>query len=290
MSNFISSISPAGLREMPPVSKHQRLHRLRRAVVAQHDQLRRLVGAVRHREQSAHAELLHVGPFQYREAELELARELFRLVGEVGRRADVRRQIAERLRQIGAVGDRPCLGQRLRERRLGAERQHHAFERGGWRGGLLLRLQLVETIERVAQAEHRMAHVPGERLRRHFRLDEEQRRVLRAELAQRRCCAAHRVAELRRTEILARAERDEQHALGGDAGQAAQQQRRAGLCRKVCKRLAQRAARRLIDAPRGRRQLLALLLVGVHADHDAARLRGLGRERRYAKFHRESIA
>jgi hypothetical protein len=28
----------------------------------------------------------------------------------------------------------------------------------------------------------------------------------------------------------------------------------------------------------------------VHADHDATRLRRLGRERRYAKFHHESIA
>ena len=75
-------------------------------------------------------------------------------------------------------------------------------------------------------------------------------------------------------------------ALGGDVGQPTQQQRRAGLAGKIGQRCAQRAARALVDAPRRRRQLL----LGINAQHDAARLRRLGRERLYAKFHSESIA
>jgi len=115
----------------------------------------------------------------------------------------------------------------------------------------------------------------------------EVRQIRRFPAAEKDCWrAAHRVTELRRAEILARAERDEQHALGGDAGQAAQQQRRAGFFLEVVERLAQRAARGLVDAFCRRRELFA----GVHTGHDAARLRRLGRERRYAKFHSESIA
>ena len=64
MSNFISSISAAGLSEMPPVSKVMPLPTsttgaspLARAVVAQHDEAQRLGRALRHRQERAHAEL-----------------------------------------------------------------------------------------------------------------------------------------------------------------------------------------------------------------------------------------
>jgi hypothetical protein len=66
MSNFISSISAAGLIEMPPVSNVMPLPtsapaRVALAAVVLHDdQLRRLAAAARHREEAAHAELLEL--------------------------------------------------------------------------------------------------------------------------------------------------------------------------------------------------------------------------------------
>ena len=98
--------------------------------------------------------------------------------------------------------------------------------------------------------------------------------------------AAHRFAVGVFGELVALAHADEQHALGRDARELAQQQRRARLSRQVAERLLQRAARGLIDALRGRRELA----LGVHAKHHAAAFGALGRERLYAKFHSESIA
>jgi hypothetical protein len=129
-------------------------------------------------------------------------------------------------------------------------------------------------------------HVPAERARADPGLDEAQHCVLRREFPERIGRRAHCVAELRFGKFPALSQADQQDALGGDARQAAQQQRRAGLARQVAERLAQRAARGLVDAPRRGRKLAS----GMNADDDAARFRGLGRERLYAKFHSESIA
>jgi hypothetical protein len=68
--------------------------------------------------------------------------------------------------------------------------------------------------------------------------------------------------------------------------QAAQEKGRAGLAGNIGKRGTQRAARALVDAASGSGEFF----FGVDAEDDAARLRRLGRERLYAKFHSESIA
>src|SRR5207344_1898497 len=109
-----------------------------RAVVAQHDQLGRLVRRVRHREESAHAEALEIASLEHLELELELARELLRLLGKVARGTDVAWQVAEGAREVGAVGRCLRLGERLLELRIGGERQRDVRKRR--RIGLLLRL------------------------------------------------------------------------------------------------------------------------------------------------------
>jgi len=66
-------------------------------------------------------------------------------------------------------------------------------------------------------------------LRVHLEIDQEQGRVLRGELTQRTRRRAHCIAISRFAEFLARAEADQQHALGRYIRQPAQQQGRAGL-------------------------------------------------------------
>src|SRR6185312_2261073 len=120
-------------------------------------------------EERPHAKLLHVLALEHLDLQLELATEFFRLLGEVARRADVGRKIAERAREIGAVGRGASLGERLRELRGGWQRQHDALQ--ARRGGFLL-LQLVETIERLAHAEDGLAQVPAERPALYLEVDE----------------------------------------------------------------------------------------------------------------------
>src|SRR5262249_34251840 len=79
-----------------------------RAVVAQHDELRRLVRRVGHGEKGAHAQALEVAPLQHLELQLELPRELLRFLGEVARGTDVARQVAEGAREVGAASARAC--------------------------------------------------------------------------------------------------------------------------------------------------------------------------------------
>ena len=100
---------------MPPVSKVMPLPTRARAassrfappLYSQHDQLGRLVrcrcATARKR---AHAELLHVLALEHLDLDAVALAELLRLLGEVGRRADVARQVAEVLGERDAVGDR----------------------------------------------------------------------------------------------------------------------------------------------------------------------------------------
>ena len=99
-------------------------------------------------------------------------------------------------------------------------------------------------------------------------------------------CAAARTASRYAPSAGFLAQADQQHALGGDARQAAKQQRRAGPAGDVAQRFFQRAFRGLIDAARGRRELATL----VNAEHHAADLRRLGRQRLYAKFHGPKVS
>ena len=226
----------AGIESDALADQNHRPCALSGAGIAQHDELRRLVRGPRHREHRPHAELFHVAALEHVDAELELARDLFRLVGEVGRGAEVGGQISQVARERRAVGGRSRLGQGLFELGIRRKRKDHRDERRVRR--LLLRLELVEAVEGFARGEHRLAHVPGARARADLQVRQEQRRVLGPQLLQRGCCGPHRVAERGFREFLALAEADQQNPLGGDAGQAAQQKRRPGLARKVAQRRA----------------------------------------------------
>src|SRR5262245_34655528 len=102
-------------------------------------------------EEGTHAEALEVASLEHLVLELELARELLRLLGQVARRTDVARQVAEGAGEVGAVGSRLRFGERLLELRIRGERQRDVRQRR--RIGLLLRLELVEAVERLARAE-----------------------------------------------------------------------------------------------------------------------------------------
>ena len=237
-----------------------------------------------HGHEGAHAELFQVLALEHLELELEIARQLLRLLGEIGRRADIRGQVAERAREIRAIGGRDGFLECLLELRVRRERQRDIREHR--HGRFLLRLQLVEAVERFARGEHRLAHVPAERPIVHLGVDEKERRVLGAKLAQRVAGAAQRIAVRALGELVLRAEADQQHAFGGDIGQRAQQERRACFTGEIGERRGECTLRALIDASCGGGELLFC----VDAKHDAARFRRLGRERAYAKFHSESIA
>ena len=77
------------------------------AAIADHDDLRGLLGALRDGEHRAHPETAHVGLAEHFDFELvEALRERARGFRDVRRRADVRRPVAEVPGEIGAVGDR----------------------------------------------------------------------------------------------------------------------------------------------------------------------------------------
>jgi len=133
-----------------------------------------------------------------------------------------------------------------------------------------------------------VTHVPADRLRADFGLDEKEHRVLDSELPERIGRAAHGVAISRFAEFLALAEANQEHALRGNARQFAQQQGRARLSRKILQRFADGALRDLIGAPRRRREF-ATRVVLEYPEHGAA-FYSLGSDRPYAKVHSESIA
>ncbi len=157
MSNFISSISAPGLSEMPPVSKVMPLPTsttgfafLARAVVLQHDELRRLARCpARPRAASpCRASPCPCGRGSRRRA-CSCLPSAARLVGEVGRRADVAGQVAEILARAPCPRD----GAAFDDRALGAERPACAANvqvmrfSGGRRA--LFALHLIEAVQRV---------------------------------------------------------------------------------------------------------------------------------------------
>jgi hypothetical protein len=77
--------------------------------VAQDDELWRLVRSACDRKQGVHAQLFHVGAVKDVDAQSMQFRELPSLVGKIGRRADISRQIAEVLRQFHAGTHRQAL-------------------------------------------------------------------------------------------------------------------------------------------------------------------------------------
>jgi hypothetical protein len=88
-----------------PDKDHRRLVALA-AVVLHHDELGRLLAAARHREVAAHAELLAILLVEDVDLHAVALAQVDGLLGEVGRRAVVARQVAQVLRERDALGDR----------------------------------------------------------------------------------------------------------------------------------------------------------------------------------------
>ena len=273
MSNFISSISAAGLSEMPPVSKVMPLPTsasgflaLGRAAVAQHDELGRLVrAAARPRGTSPCRASPCRAARAPRPASLNWRCELLRLLGEVGRACRRWAAGCRGAREIDAVGDGLRLGERLLELRVRAQRcSVTRCERR------LRAPSSATSAGRSGRALRACRAPPGARSRssgRPFTLASARNSAasLAPEVLQRAGArrAPRRGTRSRRTPALAQrrpAARARRRCRAASAAAASSRS-----CRQVAERLAQRAARGLVDALRRRRELLA----GVHAEDDA---------------------
>ncbi len=247
------------------------------AVPAQHDELRRIRRTLRHAEQRAHAELLHVLALEHFERDAGvLVGDLLRLRGDVGRIADVRRQVAELARETHAVGDR---GRFL-------ERPLHcgvvSLRAGEGERVELRRLRFFLRLERRRIAvglriggERRGADLPGGVAAGHVELGQiRDRRFDRQTLEHARGLADGATVRCR-VEFLLLAESGEHDARRGDAGEPEQHGDGSGLAGRIAAldQALQRAAGALVDARGGRRQYAVL----VKADDDGVGRRGFRR-------------
>ena len=110
MSIFISCILPEGLMEIPPVSNVTALPTNAEAgaaaVVAQHDEARLLMRALRHRLEAAHRAACDlVGPERLALETLDLADPPERVLGQRHRREVVGRQVLQVTRRVLVLGD-----------------------------------------------------------------------------------------------------------------------------------------------------------------------------------------
>ena len=169
MSNFISCIFDAGLIEMPPVSKVTALPTKPRcgpvaaARVAQHDQARLGVGALRHRGEGAHA----AGQDGVAVEQLDLERsccggDLGGALGQEGGRGHVRGQVLQVARPVG--GRRRRRGRARRRPRRPTRRPPRATRcrrRRRPSSLVLLRLEAVELVEAQQRALDDRPRVPS---------------------------------------------------------------------------------------------------------------------------------
>src|SRR6185436_15085174 len=135
-----------------------------------------------------------------------------------------------------------------------------------------------------------MANIPGGSPPPDLDLAERKYSLLRADVLQHVRCGAHGIAVRAFAELGLFAEADEQHALGLDPVDGAQQQRRAEPAGEVAQRedALQCAARCAIGRLSRARQLVCAVRSLIDAEHQAAGLSRLGCAASYAKFHCES--
>ncbi len=236
--------------------------RVAAAIPLQHDQARAVGRATCHRQQRTHAERFHLRLVQdLGLGAAELAGKRGRGVGQVGRGAVVRRQVAQLAGEFHAFGGGHAHGERAGV--VAGNRQ------GGQAGfiHLLLAQRGGVAIGRVVADGHRLADVPGciAGLDGEFGQGE-QGGADRAGL-QRPGRIADGLEVRRHAELAGFAQADHQHARRGDAGQVVQQCGAAGLAGHVAARDQGRqtalagAVQRLGSGRKG--------LVGEHANHDA---------------------
>src|SRR5690606_9583001 len=211
----------AGVEGKSLADQHVRLLRGLAALVFEDDQPGRLAAAAGDGQQGAHAQLFHLLLVQHRDLEIlvGLAHGLG-LLGEVGRRADVARQVAE------IAGQRHARGQRLTgldgvAERGGAVGRMQGDARGCPGVFFLLALAGVEAIEGVGEGGDDVLR--GARLVITENAIEREHDVLRTAGLQLRGGGAEGLFETEVAQLLALAQAHQQHAPGGDLRRAQQQ-------------------------------------------------------------------
>ncbi len=197
-------------------------------VPLQHHQLGPVGRAAGHRQQRAHAERFHLLLVQDLGLRaFVLSGELDRGFGQVGRGAQVRRQVAQLAGVLDAGGD----GLALRQRGLVAAADRQGFQPRGV--GLLLAQGGGVAVAGMVGGDHRLADVPGRVAALHFELGQGEQRAAGDAAAQRAGGVAHRLDVLRHAELGGVAQADHQHPRRGHAGQVVQHGGVAGLAADV---------------------------------------------------------
>ncbi|GIX38192.1 MAG: hypothetical protein KatS3mg127_1431 [Silanimonas sp.] len=261
-------VDAAGVEGDALAHHHVRLG-LAAAVPLEHDELRPVGRAAAHGEQRTHAEGLHVGLLQHlhRHA-LVGGGDAAGGLGEVGRVADVRRQVAELAGQLDAGGDGHAALQRGGILARDGERGQLAAIGFGLAGGGVAVGGMVGGHYRLLDGE---AGITAGHLE--FRQRDEGAHGRAG--AQGAHGLGHGLAVGRRTELAGIAQAHHQHARRGHAGQVVQHGDVAGLARQVAAGLERREppAGGLVDRGRTRRQAA----VGEHAHHEGIGGDGAGR-------------
>jgi hypothetical protein len=122
----------AGVEGDALAHQHHGRRRLRRAAVAQHDELQRLCRALRHGQQAAHAKFLGLLAVQHLDLQFVRLRQALRFVGQDFWRAVVARPVGELARQRHPGGDRlAALQRRVQHGGIGlGASQHHLLQLG----------------------------------------------------------------------------------------------------------------------------------------------------------------
>ena len=134
-------------------------------MIFDHNQLWRLHAAARHRQQRAHAQLLHVGALQHLDLHLVARGEHLRLFGKIGGRTDIARQISQIPRETHAMTQRDALLQAaLGTGTLasGCIRQHQPLQRG--RCLFLLAFHLLKAVRRFNRKRRSLTDAPVDRV------------------------------------------------------------------------------------------------------------------------------
>jgi len=267
----------AGIEGDGLADQHDGLVALLAAVMAQFDEHRRLVAALGHREEGAHAEFFTGGLVHHLALETVGLGQLPGLIREISRRADVGRRVAEVARQRHAAGDG---GAPLQGSGGGVGRQKGDAGKPGLVVGLAF--HAVEAVDRVRRHDRGLFQVPAGAALADLDFVERDEHILRGGAGGSLYGCRHRVAVSFLCEPVLFAKADEQHALGGNAGQVAQQQGAAGAAVHVAalEDCGDAATGGPVQSAGGGGKLAAI----EYAGNDAGAFEFLGRSGFYAKF------
>ena len=185
------------------------------AEVLEHDELRRLVAAVRHRQERSHLQFFELRPVEHLAFEAEFLRQRLRALGQVGGRADVARQVAQIARQVHAVRDRePARRGGLAGGQVAALR-HRKRELAQWPAHIgRLAFHLVEAVDGLHRDDNRVLDPPGDFTALDLFLGQVDDCLVRPGFVKQAYCGADGAAEFALAEVALFAQADQQDAVG----------------------------------------------------------------------------